>query len=356
MPCVEINLSKIKYNAKYLRKFLEKKDISIIGITKVVLGDPKIAKTMIDAGIKYIGDSRINNIKTIHNANLKAELILIRNPSLSEIKPVVTYADISLNSELEVIKSLSNEAIQQNKIHGIIVMVEMGDLREGILPKKLDSFIKDIIELKGVELLGIGTNLKCFAGVIPDKENMKKFSQIAQKIQEKFNIQLKFISGGNSSNYNWIKTTGDIGLINNLRLGTAIIMGAESIEDSPIPELKQNTITLMSEIVQLSEKPKNPIGNYYTNAFGEPSIFTKEKYRGEGTRTQALLDIGRQDIDENGLFPHDDIDIMGASSDYLICDIKNNNFSVGDHLKFNMSYECLLRAMTSPYIEKTYLD
>ena len=326
LPCVEINLSKIKYNAKYLRKFLEKKDISIIGITKVVLGDPKIAKNIIDAGIKYIGDSRIYNIKKLYNANLNAKLILIRNPTLSESEHVVRYSNISLNSELNVIKLLSKQAIKQNKRHGIILMVEMGDLREGIMPEDLNAVIKNVLELKGVKLLGIGTNLKCFAGVIPDQENMKRFSQIAQKIQQKFDIKLKFISGGNSSNYNWIKTTDDIGLINNLRLGTTIIMGAESIEDSPIPELKQNTITLVAEIVQLSEKPKNPIGNFSTNAFGEPSIFTKKKFRGEGSRTQALLDIGRQDIEENGLIPHNDIDIMGASSDYLICDIKNNNF------------------------------
>lgn len=353
---MEIDLSKIRYNAQHLKESLNEKGVSIIGITKVVLGDPKIAKSIIAAGIKYIGDSRVQNIKKLYKVGIKAKLILIRNPSLSEIQEAVQYADISLNSELEVIKALSREAIKQNKTHGIILMIEMGDLREGILPEKIEIFLKRILDLKGIKLIGIGTNLKCFAGVIPDQQNMEKFSRLALKIQNKFNITLELISGGNSANYRWIKSTNDTAMINNLRLGTAIIMGAESIEDSPIHELKQNAITLGAEIIQLNEKPKNPTGNFTTNAFGEPSIFNNPELRGEGSRRQALLDIGRQDIEETGLTPEKDITIMGASSDYLICDIKDNNFRVGDTLKFKMNYEAILRAMTSPYVKKKYIE
>ncbi|TXT64602.1 MAG: hypothetical protein BAJALOKI3v1_190043 [Promethearchaeota archaeon] len=355
MPHVEIDLSKIYYNAKILKEQLNKKGISIMGITKVVLGDPKIAKVIRDAGITYIGDSRIRNIKRLYNAKLGAKLVLIRNPSLSEIKQVVKYADISLNSELEILKNLSKEAIKLNKKHGVIIMVEMGDLREGFMPENLDLVIKRTLELEGIVLLGLGTNLKCFAGVIPDQKNMKRFSQIAASLQHKFGIRFEFVSGGNSANYKWVKNADDLGLVNNLRLGTALIIGAESIEDSPIHDLKQDTISLIAEIVQISKKPKNPTGKFSTNAFGEPSIFKNKKYRGKGVRSQALLDIGRQDIEEKGLVPIDNIDIMGASSDYLICDIKDNEYKIGEKVKFNMSYEALLRAMTSPFVEKRYV-
>ncbi|MBD3211155.1 MAG: alanine/ornithine racemase family PLP-dependent enzyme [Candidatus Lokiarchaeota archaeon] len=355
LPHVEIDLSKIYYNAKYLKKYLKEKGISIIGITKVVLGDPKIAKVILDAGIPYIGDSRMRNIKRLYNANLDAKLVLIRNPSLSEIDKVVKYADISLNSEWEILKNLSKKALKLNKKHGVIIMVEMGDLREGIMPENLDLVIKKTLKLEGIVLLGLGTNLKCFAGVIPDQKKMSSFSEIAEKLQQKFNIRFKFISGGNSANYKWVKNTDNLGLINNLRLGTAIIMGAESIEDSPIPDLKQDTFSLIAEIVQISKKPKNPTGKFSTNAFGEPSIFKNKKYRGKGVRSQALLNIGRQDIEEKGLVPVDNIDIMGASSDYLICDIKNNEYKIGEQLRFKMSYEALLRAMTSPFVEKRYV-
>jgi predicted amino acid racemase len=47
---------------------------------------------------------------------------------------VVRSADISLNTELDTLKKLSYYAKASNKNHQVIVMVELGDLREGVLP------------------------------------------------------------------------------------------------------------------------------------------------------------------------------------------------------------------------------
>ena len=168
MPYLEINLNKIHFNATKLIQLFNTKGISIIGVTKVTMGNPTIAKILVQAGIKYLGDSRIGNIIRMKNAGVTAKFVLIRNPALSEIPIVIRYADISLNTELTTIKMLSEGALQQNKKHGIILMVEMGDLREGIMPEDLEFIVEKVLKLKGIELLGIGTNLKCFAGVIPD--------------------------------------------------------------------------------------------------------------------------------------------------------------------------------------------
>ena len=50
---------------------------------------------------------------------------------ISEADKVVEYADISLNSELETIRALSKEALIKGRSHNIILMVDLGDLREG---------------------------------------------------------------------------------------------------------------------------------------------------------------------------------------------------------------------------------
>jgi len=192
LPHLEINLKKIHHNAKSLKQRLNLKNISIIGITKLILGNPTIAKTLVQAGISYLGDSRIENIIRMREAGINAHFILIRNPSLNDIAVVVKNADISLNSELSTIEKLSEESIRHKKKHGIILMVEMGDLREGIMPKDLEDMVRQVLKLKGVELQGIGTNLKCFAGVIPDENNMNEFSEIVNKIQNKFGIKLTY--------------------------------------------------------------------------------------------------------------------------------------------------------------------
>jgi len=355
MPYLEINLKKIQFNAASLIQLFNIKDVSIIGITKVTMGNPTIAKVLVQAGIEYIGDSRIGNIIRMKNAGVNAKFVLIRNPALSEVPIIINYADVSLNTELITIKMLSEEALQQNKTHGIILMVEMGDLREGIMPKDLEFMVEQVLKLKGIELLGIGTNLKCFAGVIPDEKNMKEFSEIVEKIQEKFGIKLKFISGGNSANYNWIESTNDKGLINNLRIGTAILLGVGGTNESPIPNLHQDTFTFVAEIIELKKKPLYPKGTITTNAFGEPSIFQNKDKFIEGYRNHALINAGRQDTQEIGLTPLENVEIMSASSDYIIVDLKDNEFKIGDKLRFNVNYEALLGLMTSPFISKVFV-
>lgn len=357
MPYIEIDLKKILYNAKTLKEFLDSKNISIIGVTKVTLGNPTIANTLVEAGINYLGDSRIGNIIRMKDAGVNAKFVLIRNPSLSEIPLVIRNAEVSLNSELITIQKLSEEALRQNKKHGVILMVEMGDLREGIMPKDLENIVGEVIKLKNIELLGIGTNLKCFAGVIPDENNMKKFSEIASKIQEKYGLNFQFISGGNSANYDWIMSTNEKGLINNLRIGTIILLGVDGIKEEPIQNFYQDTFTFVAELVEIKKKPLYPRGTITTNAFGEPSIFKnidKSEYK-EGYRNHALLNAGRQDIQEKGLFPKDEIEILSASSDYIVIDLKETDYKLGDKLEFNLNYEALLAAMTSPFISKVFI-
>ncbi|MFX1278156.1 MAG: alanine/ornithine racemase family PLP-dependent enzyme [Promethearchaeota archaeon] len=358
MPNIIINLKKIQHNAETLRALLQKKNLSIIGVTKVVLGNPVIAKVLTQAGIEYLGDSRIKNIIKMKRNKINAKFVLIRVPSASEIPLVVQYADFSVNSELEIIKMLSTEAIKQKKIHKIIIMLDMGDLREGIYPSNIDKYIYQIKKLKGIKLSGIGTNLKCFGGIIPTNLNMKKFSNIADELEKKFGLKFKFVSGGNSSNMNWLMSCKDTGKINNLRIGEALFLGHETINFQPIPDLHRDSFKFTAEIIELKQRSLRPQGIVVSNAFGEKihkkSLFIiKKKKR---FRKQALLNFGRQDINLDGLRPISNIKILGASSDYLIIDVKDNEFKIGEVLNFNLNYEALLRAMTSPYVSKKFID
>jgi predicted amino acid racemase len=356
LPEIVINLRKIQHNANSLNKLLAKRNMLLIGVTKVVLGNPTIAKALIQAGIEYLGDSRINNIIKMKNHNVNAKFVLIRVPSIEEIPLVVQYADYSLNSELTIIKLLSKEAEKQSKVHNIILMLDMGDLREGINPSNIDSYISEILKLKGIKITGIGTNLKCFGGITPTEKNMKRLSNIAESIERKFGIKLDFVSGGNSANLNWLRNCSDIGKVNNLRLGESLFLGHETINFEPIPHLYQDAFILNAEIIELKQRSLKPQGIAVSNAFGE-SVQKKLLFKKKvGMRRQALLNIGRQDIEIRGLSPLDNIEILGASSDYLIINVIDNEFQVGKKLYFNLNYECLLKAMTSPFISLKFID
>ncbi|MCF6352966.1 MAG: alanine/ornithine racemase family PLP-dependent enzyme [Cyclobacteriaceae bacterium] len=346
-PRIEINLGKIVHNAKTLKELYGSKGIAVTGVTKVVCGDLNIADVLVKSGISILADSRISNIRRMRNAGTQAQFLLLRAPIPSQVESVVRYADISLNSELSVIKGLSRSAVKQGITHKIILMVELGDLREGMMPSDLENAVKEIIELKGIELVGIGTNLACFGGIKPDDKKMGYLSSIANDIEDKF--KLKFVSGGNSANYDWFISTKDVGEINNLRLGESIFLGCETLERKPIPGLFTDAFTLIAEVIESKIKPSLPYGDVYQDAFGNTP-----KFRDCGQIRRAILGVGLQDVLVSGLTPMLDIDILGASSDHIIIDAKQIELKVGKEVSFNLNYGALLSSMTSPYVIKKY--
>ncbi len=350
-PRIEIDLVKIAHNTKTLKELYGSKGIDIIGVTKVVCGDPDIADALVRCGISILADSRIANIKRMRNAGVQARFLLLRTPGLSQAEEVVKYADISMNTELSVIKRLSKFAAGNESTHKIILMLELGDLREGIIPQDVDSTIEQVLKLEGIELVGLGTNLACFGGIKPDKEKMDHLSNIARDVEEKYGLKLEFVSGGNSANYDWFMSTNDVGKINNLRLGESIFLGCETLHRKPIPGLFTDAFTLVAEVIESKIKPSLPYGEVSQDAFGNIPEF-----QDQGQINRALLDVGLQDVLVSGLTPMSNIEILGASSDHIIVNTKKINVKAGDELSFDLNYGALLSSMTSPYVSKKIND
>ena len=348
-PRIEIDLEKISHNATSLREIYASKGIGIIGVTKVVCGDPAVADVLVRTGIDTLADSRLENIKRMRQAGVQAQFVLLRSPAPSQAESAVKYADISLNTELSVIEALSRFAVKAGVTHKIILMVEMGDLREGLLPGALEETVEQVIGQRGIFLAGIGTNLACFGGVKPDEENLDHLSSLARDIEEKFGMTLQYVSGGNSANYDWFMSTTDVGKINNLRLGESIFLGCETLHRKKIPGLFTNALKLVAEVIESKVKPSKPYGDICQDAFGNVPDFSDR-----GPMRRVILGIGLQDVLVAGLTPCMDIDILGASSDHILIDAKELDLKVGDEVEFNLNYGALLSAMTSPYVAKRY--
>ena len=350
-PRILIDTNIIKNNVIQVVKLAKEYGIDLAGVTKGYCAYPEIVQAYVDGGVKYLADSRIVNLKRIAHFDLPK--IMLRLPMISEVDDIVQYADISLNSELETIKALSEAALRNDKIHNIILMMDIGDLREGYFDiNELYEDLKSIMKLKGVKLLGIGSNLTCYGGVIPDSEMLNVLNRIKEKIEELYNIKLEIISGGNSSSVHLLEDN-ELEGINHLRIGESFIFGTESAYGEQLSGTNSNAFTIEAEIIEIKEKPSVPTGEIGKDAFGKTPTFIDR-----GIRKRILCAIGKQDIDLDTLYPEDDkLIILGGSSDHLILDCSDcdNDYNMGDVLKFNIHYVSLLRAMTSEYIEKVIL-
>nr|WP_315023230.1 alanine/ornithine racemase family PLP-dependent enzyme [uncultured Aminipila sp.] len=348
-PKLTIDLKKVEHNTNTIFGLCKKNSIALAGVTKGTLGMPEVANAMIRGGVTWLAESRLNNIKRLKDSGITVPVILIRSPHLSEVDRVVELADVSFNTEYKVIEALSEESVSKNKVHNIVIMVDLGDLREGIWPDELHDIISKTLTLKGVKIIGLGTNLTDLNGVIPTTENNQKLVDLASEMEKEFDIKCEILTAANSSSIRLLELNGIPDRINHFRIGEAILLGRETIAREAIANTYQDAFVLTAEIIEKKVKPSVPIGEIGQDAFGNiPQIDDK------GDMLRCILNIGRQDTNIEGLIPrNENIKIIGASSDHLVIDITNlKELEVGDTVSFDLEYSSFLGAMTSPFVEK----
>jgi ornithine racemase len=342
---LEINLDKLGANARNLVGRLAAHGMAVVGVTKAVLGLPAVAAVLVDAGVTVLGDSRLENLERLSGAQMSVPTMLIRSPMLSQAERVVAFADLSANTEPSVLRALAAAATSAGTRHGVVLMVELGDLREGILPEDLEAMAGLVLGLDGLELRGIGTNLACQNGIVPDAANMGELSDLADAVEARFGFQLDLVSGGNSANLRWALSGADPGRINQLRLGESLLLGRDPLDRQPIEGLHVDAFALVAEVIEANDKPSKPRGTVAQTAFGPP---TRRPDR--GIIHQAIVALGQQDTDPAGLAPPSGMTILGASSDHLVLDTGATRLRPGHEINFGVTYSALVRAMTSPFV------
>ncbi len=352
-PNLVIDVSKIRNNTKIVRDLCMAKGIELAGVIKGFNGIPEVAEAMAKSGCKQLASSRMEQLKEIKLRGHGIDTLLLRIPMLSELDQVVKYADISLQSEKTVLEALNDKAQEQGVRHRVILMRDLGDLREGVMTREalieLALFVEK--QLKHIILEGIGCNLSCYGSILPTVENMSQLVSDARAIEEIIQRPLRYVSGGATTTLPLLHRDLLPEGINHLRVGEGIIcaMDLPLHFKTDIEGLQTEVFTIEAEIIELAKKPSYPIGEKCVNAFGEVV-----DYEDKGERLRALLALGNRDVGSyTALVPLDEgVELVGASSDHLILDVENSvkDLKVGDILSFGMFYQGVLYATDKCYM------
>lgn len=353
MAFIVLDRKKLKDNYQHLNKKFEAQNIEWGVVSKLLCGNKAYLKELIDLGVNQVCDSRGSNLKTVKGISPKTETIYLRPPAKRSLRSIVKYADISLNTELSTIELLNDEAGEQGRIHKIIIMIEMGELREGVIRSEVIDFYEQIFRLPNISVIGVGTNLSCLYGVLPNQDKLIQLSLYKSLIEAKFNRSLKYVSGGSSVTIPLIEQGLLPKNINHFRVGETLFMGTNVYDDTPFEDMHNDVLRLYAEIIELIKKPTIPEGEMGHNVEGKEFDWDDDEL---GKRSyRAIIDLGLLDIETNHLAPVDEtLEIAGASSDMIVIDLKKNenNYKLGDLLEFKMDYMGALRIFNSNYIDK----
>jgi len=353
MAFIELHTKKLEHNFNFLNKLFSASNIQWGIVTKLLCGNSDFIREIARLGCRQMMDSRVSNLQTIKKINPEIETIYIKPPAKRALKSIVKYADISFNTELATIKLLSEEAGRQNKIHKVIIMIEMGDLREGVMGDDLMDFYGKIFNLPNIKVVGIGANLNCLNGIMPSEDKLIQLSLYSQLIQTRFNKTIPLVSGGSSVTVPLIFKHLVPKGVNHFRIGETLFFGKDLFSDKLVPGMQRDVFMVFAEIIELNEKPLVPSGEIGTNVAGEIKVFDEGDYG--KTTYRAILDIGLLDIDIKNLEPLDKgVAFQGASSDMIVLDlgVRKPKYKVGDLVAFRVNYMGTLSILNSDYISK----
>jgi len=356
-PKLVVDLNKLRHNIEKVQRMCHDAGVEVAGVIKGCTGLPQCAEQFERVGCRFIASSRLEQLEPLKEYGIQTDLMMIRVPMLSEVDEVVRITDISLNSDVEVLKALNKQARIQDKRHQVILMADLGDLREGFWDK--DEMIEAALmvenELHNLDLAGVGTNLGCYGAIAPTKDKLNELVEIAERIEEKIGRELEFISGGATSTLTTIMDGQLPSRINLLRIGEGILLARDLQEvwDYDMSYLHKDVFVLRAEVIEVRDKPTHPVGEIMIDCFGR-----RPTYEDRGIRKRALLGVGRVDYGTpEDLIPMDEnIKVLGASSDHTILDVEDaGDIRVGDTVDFRICYANIVYLTNSGNVNKVYI-
>jgi predicted amino acid racemase len=347
-PQIQIDRQKLIYNTRRILELCDRSKVNLHIVTKGVCAYRPVVDAMVEAGAQFFADTKIGNFEKL--AGYGSSHLMLRIPMISEAADVVRLCDLSLASDYDVLCALSDAAMAQDRRHGVILMTELGDLREGFPVDEIIGMAGKVLELRGLFLAGIGANFNCYGGVIGDETKLNQLVALTKAVKERYEIHVPLVSGGNSGLIYLLEQDRLPEGINHVRIGEGLLFGRETSYGKRVADLYTDIFTIRAEVIECRRKGSIPDGEIGPNAFGEHPVFEDR-----GMIRRAILALGRQDTAVTGLEPKlSGMTILGSSFDHMILDVTNavHEVKTGDIIEFNVNYAAMHRAMTSPYVYK----
>jgi ornithine racemase len=344
------DIRKISENAAAIVALCAERGVELAAVTKCVCGEPEIARAILAGGVETLAESRLENIRRLRAGGITAPVLYMRLPLPDEADQVVGLAQCSINSEEVTLRALSAAAQAQGARHQVMIMVESGDRREGVMPELVEPLCRLVLDLPGLELAGLATSFNCLCGVLPTVPSQQRFADLAAATETALGVRFRYVSPGHTNNVRFVLDGTMPKRVNHLRVGEAILFGTDELSDIWLPVPHYDTFRAFARVIEVQDKPSAPEGPVGRDAFNRI-----HEWPDLGVRRRAVLELGEIDLSMADISPaREDISIVGASSDHTIVDVTGAQppVAVGDELEFACAYTAISTGWSSVTPEK----
>lgn len=355
MNRVVINSDALAHNFRTVHEWISRHNATLTVVTKALCGFSPAVEALASSGMTSVGDSRIANLVALEKSCSRMEKWFLRAPAKAERADVVSRSHVSLNTEPATVKELDRVAEKHGLVHKVILMIELGDLREGILPGNLVGTYREVFNLDHIEVVGIGSNLGCLSGTVPTADQTMQLVLYRELLELKFNTRIPLVSAGASATLPFLLEGRVPRQLNHFRVGESILLGSDLVKGGTLPGLRDDGFTLEAEIIEIKEKSLIPFGEVSDDLhpFQNPVECAGHTPGERGYR--AVVTIGELDTEIPSLSPlNPEFRIAGSSSDVTVLNLGAciPSKRIGDTVKFRTGYAGLVRLMNNPYTEK----
>jgi pyridoxal phosphate enzyme (YggS family) len=202
------NLARVRENvaSAAARSGRTPKSVKLVGVTKYV--EPAIARLLVDAGLKDLGESRPQELWQ------KAEVLtdvpvfwhMIGHLQRNKVKrtlPLVT--SIHTADSLRLLEEISAEAIALNRRTDVLLEVNISRdaAKHGFRPDEIEPLLSQIATLKNVDVLGLMTMAALEGGPDRARRDFASLRMLSERLKPKcsHNIAMNELSMGMSGDY-----------------------------------------------------------------------------------------------------------------------------------------------------------
>jgi alanine racemase len=159
---VIIDLSAIRHNLNQVKRIVGS-EVDIMGVVKSDAyghGLIEVSRVLVEEGVNSLGVANVDEAISLRKAGIEVPIVLLCGfSSLNEVTLIIKEQFLPVVYNLDMTEALNRESIRAGKKTGILIKVDTGMGRLGIMMNDAFEFLGKVSRLKGLDFKGIISHL-----------------------------------------------------------------------------------------------------------------------------------------------------------------------------------------------------